>query len=789
MSENEQSPAGPTPIPTGLARLPRKRAPRACAKCRKRKVRCDVTRVFPCTNCRLDGLDCMVSLNGLFYPRSFEQHTASLIHGNPVDQSPPDANCLETVVATSSEDGGRRTNPPKSDLAEDTSHTPNHVTNGNFEATMAALGSEKSFAMRESSVDYMRYSVDILFSSIPFLSAPAVDAGNLGLFNSPDCLRIPAAFVLDDFIRKYFLYVHPILPLLNEGDFWKIYEAQPGNLTSSLPPPVSLLLLQSMMFASCPFVTQESIAALGFYSIQQARLSFYMKAKILYDHKTDPNPLSVAQAALLLADWTETKWLGVAICNAKIAGADKYNTAIGTKYPTPKHNRRQNILKRVWWCCIIQDRIMSLCARRKMQIGREQFNSEPNTPLDYGDLMDEIDGSKVYDATSKRFLIQMLQQLAQFCLYLADILALVYPIKDAPNHDNELNDRLLQTQQLRRGLHCWSKLSMEPLSPVDLPFASKASNEAIVLFTNLLCIYHQSARVALGNYDLYLVLTAGLTNQNAETSNNLRCVNGMLAELESALASTTDCLKRLKPLKLACRLPSSIVACLTLPLASSLLDIKLFLAFCHGTQYSPQMAKKKCRLDTLRWVLSELRPRYHGVESALTLVQHLMECVSPARTTGGVPTKGHRDGLGTDPCCYLVLAMFLDLGLDRSRLPQEREVSSTLRELASRAGFFNYQKGLNRRDTDALSALPELSFHNLSKWFGIGQRTQLRSGLRSPRNRSLEESVTDSDESLVGSEDSGRCYTQVEGRLPSDPEQLLRAVTDWIGIDQLLDFS
>lgn len=39
----------------------KKRAGRACALCRSRKVRCDVVRNGPpCTNCHLDSLECIV---------------------------------------------------------------------------------------------------------------------------------------------------------------------------------------------------------------------------------------------------------------------------------------------------------------------------------------------------------------------------------------------------------------------------------------------------------------------------------------------------------------------------------------------------------------------------------------------------------------------------------------------------------------------------------------------------------------------------------------------------------
>lgn len=42
----------------------KKRAGRACILCRARKVRCDVVlNGTPCTNCRLDSLDCTIPKN------------------------------------------------------------------------------------------------------------------------------------------------------------------------------------------------------------------------------------------------------------------------------------------------------------------------------------------------------------------------------------------------------------------------------------------------------------------------------------------------------------------------------------------------------------------------------------------------------------------------------------------------------------------------------------------------------------------------------------------------------
>lgn len=44
----------------GTNKVTKRRAARACASCRARKVRCDVVEQYPCGNCRWDNVDCIV---------------------------------------------------------------------------------------------------------------------------------------------------------------------------------------------------------------------------------------------------------------------------------------------------------------------------------------------------------------------------------------------------------------------------------------------------------------------------------------------------------------------------------------------------------------------------------------------------------------------------------------------------------------------------------------------------------------------------------------------------------
>lgn len=69
------------------------------------------------------------------------------------------------------------------------------------------------------------------------------------------CLHVPTGPVLDEFIRQYFLHVHPCLPMLNEAEFWDMYNNQFDQ--SRKRRTISLFTFQAMMFASCSVCFSE----------------------------------------------------------------------------------------------------------------------------------------------------------------------------------------------------------------------------------------------------------------------------------------------------------------------------------------------------------------------------------------------------------------------------------------------------------------------------------------------------------------------------------------------------
>jgi hypothetical protein len=95
-------------------------------------------------------------------------------------------------------------------------------------------------------------SADIVYSYYPFLNISNLTQilpQDVNYLESQGCFRVPTRAVLDEIVQQYFLHVHPLLPLFNEGDFWDIYCQQPSG---SVPQQhISLLVFQALIFATC----------------------------------------------------------------------------------------------------------------------------------------------------------------------------------------------------------------------------------------------------------------------------------------------------------------------------------------------------------------------------------------------------------------------------------------------------------------------------------------------------------------------------------------------------------
>ncbi|KAF9885061.1 hypothetical protein FE257_000792 [Aspergillus nanangensis] len=400
-----------------------------------------------------------------------------------------------------------------------------------------------------------------LLFDYPFLDASGLKRltpEKIVLLESQGSLRVPSKSVIDSLIKHYFLYVHPCLPVIDEAAFWRDYRSSDSGVNG-----ISIVLFRAMLFAASPFVPVEVAKQCGHASLLLARDDLYRRAKLLYESGAETDHLTISRAALLLSYYTtdsdtsnNSKWLSIAIDYAKKIEAHLY-------YIPTKRSRKVSDLKRIWWSCIIRDRLISLGMRRPIQITPDQFDfSQPG--MTFADLEDEAFHSEVYGLDTKTALCQVLASLCHFVVTVTDLAMIVYPMpqEQLVLEMDDCRSRVQRLEKVKSALLQWELNWMEHMSGKDFYLHS-----SLALCTGLLTIYYQSARMALCNHMCLLISATEPLEYD-----DLRRIESCRSELVTAIGSTAEKVKELIIGGVADKLPISAVACTMLP--QILLSIK-----------------------------------------------------------------------------------------------------------------------------------------------------------------------------------------------------------------------
>jgi hypothetical protein len=107
-------------------------------------------------------------------------------------------------------------------------------------------------------------------------------------------------------------------------------------------------------------------------------------------------------------------------------------------------------------------------------------------------LADEVDRSKVYNAETKRSLIEILALLVDLCVLLTDMLVIVYPLDDAPGWGRLMkDDDIRRLKDGKRALIGWHKLAKLRFPMSGASGRRQPSHDSVILYTNLLYMYYQ----------------------------------------------------------------------------------------------------------------------------------------------------------------------------------------------------------------------------------------------------------------------------------------------------------
>jgi hypothetical protein len=170
----------------------------------------------------------------------------------------------------------------------------------------------------------------------------------------------------------------------------------------------------------------KSLESMGYTSRRLAQKAFYSRARYIYSFELEQDPISLLQASLLMTYWHESpvtdSWhlMGEAISFSQMLNLPAAAKQFDQGY------RRSGLLRRIWWCCLIRDTLVSLWKMRPTRLGIEEWDVDILTIQDFGFAQSQVKGDEddKYKKSSRGWWdteLRREQTLANICIELAKL--------------------------------------------------------------------------------------------------------------------------------------------------------------------------------------------------------------------------------------------------------------------------------------------------------------------------------------------------------------------------------
>jgi hypothetical protein len=340
----------------------KRRASTACQSCRSRKVRCNVLEEGPpCTNCRLDDVQCTISIGerrlGLSRGTSeavfiLTDHSArntqtkrlsnEIVHGlNSVAEESPQLSYSITPYPEAPESNALIAKSPPRNFPGIVQSPTASVSQGRVTTTTPILPQWIKALPDRMNLEDAEY------------------------LEKKGAFVIPEPAVLHDLLSCFAQWIYPWspvvhLPKLLQSIFQRDIESE----------KISLLLFQATMFCGVSFANLALLRKSGFQTRKEARKHYFSLCKLLYDFEYEDDRLVLVQALILMTYWHESAdhqkdiwhWIGVAVALA---------TSIGLHHDPSElkiTSEQKGLRKRVWCSLLMRDRLVALAMRRRTNI-------------------------------------------------------------------------------------------------------------------------------------------------------------------------------------------------------------------------------------------------------------------------------------------------------------------------------------------------------------------------------------------------------------------------------------
>ncbi|OAA66893.1 Transcription factor [Niveomyces insectorum RCEF 264] len=366
-----------------------RRAAKACSSCHTRKTRCDAHDVgLPCTKCKADGFQCVIE------PKKKRRSRIRVRHASG--------------AAAAGAAAGAEAPEPRIAFPE---HVLRHqMPHYAFFRNAALIGwPQPSSSSSSSSASALGRKRGLILPIVP--RDEAADARNafaedMRFLKLKGAFDLPPKPVLDECVAAYFRIFHPFFPVIDRPAFLACYEQSTEETLMQGKGP-SLLLLQAIVFIAVAYLHQFDYESDDIVTIQ---------ALLLMSHHFP----SVAEQ--------KHTWYWAYQAISLVQGAGLHREC----GPIPE----RKLWGRVWWCCLVRDRLISLGTNRPMHIN----SLDCNVPLPVASDLDEV-----HDTDDDRTIKAMFVDFVKLCYYIEGVLSLPYVAPDALRHQISVCEATLQS--------------------------------------------------------------------------------------------------------------------------------------------------------------------------------------------------------------------------------------------------------------------------------------------------------------------------------------------------------
>ncbi|KAJ6151561.1 fungal-specific transcription factor domain-containing protein [Penicillium chermesinum] len=307
----------------------------ACGLCHERRVKCDRTSYSPCTQCQIARIPCelIASRRGRYDLTTkakclylFADTESCHFQMFPDQRLPPTSQateaCATNAVARSEEESQhKQTEIPSLLPTRVGEKIPYMVDSSNINYLIREFGHPSRLLTDAGSQSIEEYLHEALTGRLDQTTVHSIKSRRFGLIDrlrDQGAFDVPAEGIRAALLETFFQTSFSYFPILDRSDFTK--RANEG--------PASHLLLNAIFMVATIYCADSLVTEAGFDSRFTASLTFYHRAKDIYDAGYETDVITVIQSTFLLSHWwsgpLEQKdpwyWLGIAVGMAQAHG-------------------------------------------------------------------------------------------------------------------------------------------------------------------------------------------------------------------------------------------------------------------------------------------------------------------------------------------------------------------------------------------------------------------------------------------------------------------------------------